>query len=96
MNLAAGARYWLEVAPSTRHDRASWQDSDSTDTCTVDENYYGMGWSTISTTSCPAGKDRAQIAAQERGKVVAAGPVRFLRTSTHECAVLWRKRSRMV
>jgi hypothetical protein len=56
VSLTADEPYWLEVAPRTSNDRAVWEISDSTDECTVAEDYYGSGWSSSSITSCPAGK----------------------------------------
>jgi len=55
VSLTAGTPYWLEVAPRTADDSALWQISDSTDTCTVAED-YGTGWSAYSTAVCPAAK----------------------------------------
>jgi hypothetical protein len=56
VNLTTGTAYWLEVAPRSASAYALWQLSNSSDMCTVAENYSGRGWTTYSTTQCPAGK----------------------------------------
>jgi len=61
VGLTGGTPYWLEVAPRTTNDSALWQISDSSDACTVAEDYEGTGWTTYSTQVCPAAKIVGEI-----------------------------------